>query len=498
MKLDVNLCNNLKSIRTRLGMSQQDLANKAGVTRQSIGGVESGQYAPSVAISLRLAKALGCPVKDLFCFEEDLPEVQAVLSKPVKSGQQLRVSLARVGGKWIAYPLVGNDAFRIEMIPADGEAVAVDGFPGISKLPNPEGEAVVVSHPVAGVPPVVGSGVSASGSDVEASPVRVDGFPGINKLLNPEGEAVTMSHPVAKRSLSKESSNSELSKVCPIDKLAKGLRGISKLPLSGEVKAEYLEGELQNQTGRNKVLVRLLDDIDKLENTVVIAGCTPMISLWARAAERWHPQLRVHHIFANSMTALRSLCRGEIHIAGMHLYDPETGEHNIPFVREALAGRSAVLITLGIWEEGLLVPPGNPKEIKTVSDLVELGITIVNRELGCGSRMLLERKLQEEQIPLHTVKGFDHIVHNHQDIALSVVSGIADAGVSTASVAAAFGLGFIPLHRSRYDLVILKEYLEETPVQQLLSTLGHRLVQSQLEVLGGYDISNIGEVVANI
>ncbi|MEH2142607.1 substrate-binding domain-containing protein [Nostoc sp.] len=431
MKLDVNLCNNLKSIRTRLGMSQQDLANKAGVTRQSIGGVESGQYAPSVAISLRLAKALGCPVKDLFCFEEDLPEVQAVLSKPVKSGQQLRVSLARVAGKWIAYPLVGNDAFRIEMIPADGEAVAV-------------------------------------------------------------------SHPVAKRSLSKGSSNSELSKVSPVDELAKGLRNISTLPFSDGVKAEYLEGELQNQTGRNKVLVRLLDDIDKLENTVVIAGCTPMISLWARAAERWHPQLRVHHIFANSMTALRSLCRGEIHIAGMHLYNPETGEHNIPFVREALAGKNAVLITLGVWEEGLLVPPGNPKGIKTVSDLVELGITIVNRELGCGSRMLLERKLQEEQISLHTVKGFDHIVYNHQDIALSVVSGIADAGVSTASVAAAFGLGFIPLHRSRYDLVILKEYLEEIPVQQLLSTLGHRLVQSQLEVLGGYDISNIGEVVANI
>ncbi|MEH2242699.1 substrate-binding domain-containing protein [Nostoc sp.] len=478
MKLDVHLCNNLKSIRTRLGMSQQDLANMAGVTRQSIGGVESGQYAPSVAISLRLAKALGCPVKDLFCFKEDLSEVEAVLAKSVKSGQQLRVSLARVGGQWIAYPLVGNDAFHIEMIPADGEAVAV-------------------SHPVAGVPPVVGSGVSASGSDVGASPVRVDGFPGISKLLNPEGEAVAVSHPVAKRSLSKGNFNSELSSVSPVEELAKGLRGIITLPFSDGVKA-YREGELQNQTGTNKVLVRLLDDIDKFQNTVVIAGCTPMISLWARAAERWHPQLRVHHIFANSMTALRSLCRGEIHIAGMHLYDPETGEHNIPYVRETLAGRSAVLITLGVWEEGLLVPPGNPKGIKTVSDLVELGITIVNRELGCGSRMLLERKLQEEQIPLHTVKGFDHIVHNHQDIALSVVSGIADAGVSTASVAAAFGLGFIPLHRSRYDLVILKEYLEETPIQQLLSSLGHRLVQSQLEILGGYDISNIGEIVANI
>lgn len=53
------LRNNLKQIRTRLGMNQKDLANLAGVTRQTISGVESAQYAPSTTISLRLAKALG-------------------------------------------------------------------------------------------------------------------------------------------------------------------------------------------------------------------------------------------------------------------------------------------------------------------------------------------------------------------------------------------------------------------------------------------------------
>ncbi|MBD2440905.1 substrate-binding domain-containing protein [Nostoc sp. FACHB-110] len=395
MKLDINICNNIKSIRTRLGMSQQDLANIAGVTRQTISGVESGQYAPSVAITLRLAKALGCQVENLFWLEDDLPEIEAVLAKPVPTGQQLRVSLAKVGGQWIAYPLVGKEAFRMEMIPADGETVAVDGFPGISKLSNPEGKA-------------------------------------------------------------------------------------------------------ESQTHTNKVQVSLLDDLDKLQNTVVIAGCTPVISFLARATERWHPQLRVHYHFANSMAALRSLNRGEVHIAGMHLYDPQTGEHNIPFAREVLGGRSAVLITLGIWEEGLVVAPGNPMEIKSLSNLVELEATIINREPGSGSRMLLERKLKEEQVSANAIKGYEHIVHSHQDVALSIAAGIADAGVSTASVAAAFGLGFIPLHQARYDLVILKEYLEEAPVQQFLSILGHRLVQSQLEVLGGYDISDIGEVVATI
>jgi molybdate-binding protein/DNA-binding XRE family transcriptional regulator len=418
MKLDVNLCNNLKSIRTRLGMSQQELANIAGVTRQSIGGVESGQYAPSVAMSLRLAKALGCQVEDLFWFEQDLPEVSAILTGSASKQQQLRVSLARVGDQWIAYPLVGNDAFRIEMIPADGETVAVKY-------------------------PIVGTGES----------VRV-----------------------------------------------KGLSSISKLPLASEVATQELqpEGEAQSQNGTNKVQVRLLDDIDKLHNTVVIAGCTPVLSLLARATERWHPKLRINYRFAHSGVALRSLCRGEVHIAGMHLYDADTGEHNIPFVRKALTGKSAILITLGVWEEGLLVPPGNPMEVKKVSDLVELGATIVTHEVGSGSRMLLERKLQEEGVPLHKVKGSDRIVHSHQDVALSVVSGIADAGISTASIATAFGLGFIPLHSARYDLVIIKEYLEEEPVKQFLSILGHQLVRSQLEILGGYDITNIGEVVANI
>ncbi|MHC5831639.1 MAG: substrate-binding domain-containing protein, partial [Nostoc sp.] len=103
-------------------------------------------------------------------------------------------------------------------------------------------------------------------------------------------------------------------------------------------------------------------------------------------------------------------------------------------------------------EEGLLVLPGNPRGIKTVSDLVEFAATIVTHEAGSGGQMLLERKLQEEGVPFPTMKGFTHIVHSHQDVALSVLSGIADAGISTASIAAAFGLGFIPLHQARYDL----------------------------------------------
>ncbi|MEH2239089.1 MAG: substrate-binding domain-containing protein [Nostoc sp.] len=419
MRQDMNICNNLKAIRNRLGMSQQELANIAGVTRQSIGAVETGQCAPSVSISLRLAKALGCQVEDLFWLaEEDLPKIEAIFVGSTPNLRQSQVSLARIGDRWIAYPLLNRDAFRIEMIPSDGEVVAVNQQTAISL------------------------------SDSAA-------------LADPCGEA-SYAQPLVEKN------------------------------------ERHSESEAQSQTGTNKVMVRLLDDMDKLHNTIVIAGCTPVLSVLARATERWHPKLRVHYRFAHSKPALRSLCRGEVHIAGMHLYDPQTEEHNIPFVREALAGKSAVLITLGVWEEGLLVPPGNPMGVKTVSDLVEFGATVVTHEVGSGNRMLLERKLLEERVPFEAVKRFDHIVHNHQDVALCVASGIADAGISTASIAATFGLGFIPLHSARYDLVILKEYLQEAPVQQFINILGNRLVRSQLQILGGYDISKTGEVIANI
>lgn len=370
------LRNKLKQTRIRLGMSQQDLANLTGVTRQTISGVESGQYAPSTTIALRLAKALGCQVEDLFWLEQDLPEITAVPAYNVPLGEGLRLILAQVGNQWIAHPLIGQDAFRTEMIPADGEG--------------------------------------------------------------------------------------------------------DRLP------------------GKNTMVVKLLDEPANLHDTVILAGCAPALSLWARAAERWHPHLRVHWISDNSMTALHRLRRGEVHLAGMHLYDSQTGEYNTPFIRSIIKETTTVLINLGMWEEGMLTQPHNPLGLKSIADLAQPGVTIANREAGSGSRQVLERSLEEANIPFTAVKGFDHILHGHLEVAQAVATGKVTSGISTASVAAAFGLGFIPLQESRYDLAVLKPYLDEAPVQKLLGTLGHRRVLSQLEAIGGYNTTQTGEIVATI
>lgn len=371
-----DLRNGLKQTRLRLGLSQQDVATMVGVSRQTISGVESGQTALSVTVALRLAKVLGCRVEDLFWLDQDRATIEAVPVATMTNGELVRVSLARVRGRWVAHPLLGADAYRMELIPADGEAI------------------------------------------------------------------------------------------------------------------RYPE--------QNTMTVSLLDDPANLLNTVVVAGCSPALSLWAKAAERWHPELRVHLTFANSTEALERLMRGEVHIAGVHLYCPTTQTFNVPFVRRVLPGQTTVLINLGIWEEGLMVAPGNPKGIHTVADLARGDVTIINREPGAGSRELLEQVLAEAGLSLQEISGCDRIAPSHQAVAEAILTGKADAGVSAASVADMFKLDFVPLRQSHYDLVTLQSYLEEAAVQQLLSTLGHPRVISQLQILGGYDTRLTGEVVATV
>lgn len=376
MSVKDELRNGLRSTRLRLGLSQQDLATMAGVSRQTISSVESGQTALSVTVALRLAQSLGCRVEDLFWLDPDPVRLEARPAAAIPTGEAVPVSLVNVGGQWVAHPLVGNDAFRLELIAADGEAT--------------------------------------------------------------------------------------------------------------------------RQPDQDTLTVTLLDDPGNLLNTVAVAGCAPALSLWAQAAERWHPGLRVHLSFANSTEALNRLARGEVHIAGVHLYCPKTQTFNLPFVRRALPQQETVLINLGLWEEGLLVAPGNPKGIQGIADLTRPDVILVNREPGAGSRELLDQALAEAKVAPQTVQGFDQIVRSHQAVAQAITQGKADVGVSAAAMATTYNLEFLPLRQSRYDLVTLKTYLDEPAVQQLLGTLSHRRVLSQLERLGGYDTHLTGDVVASI
>ena len=102
----------LRLARQARGLSQQQLAGVAGVTRQAVSAVESGHSDPSLRVALGLARALGMTIEELFG-PGDLGD--PVLAQPVAavSGPGSRVALATVGDKFVALPLYADMAARL-------------------------------------------------------------------------------------------------------------------------------------------------------------------------------------------------------------------------------------------------------------------------------------------------------------------------------------------------------------------------------------------------
>ena len=66
------LLNRLKEYRSRLGVNQTEMGKLAGVSRQTISQIERGDYSPSVALALKLAKICEVNVEDIFIYEEEI------------------------------------------------------------------------------------------------------------------------------------------------------------------------------------------------------------------------------------------------------------------------------------------------------------------------------------------------------------------------------------------------------------------------------------------
>jgi len=199
---------------------------------------------------------------------------------------------------------------------------------------------------------------------------------------------------------------------------------------------------------------------------------------------------------ASSKLALTWLKEGKVHIAGSHLEDPKTGEFNMPFIRKEFPDHDFIVVTFARWEEGLVSAPGNPKGVRKIEDLSRKNVRFVNREIGSGSRALLDKLLEKSGMDATKIQGYNRVAFGHLAAAYYVVSGDADACLATRSAAQTFGLDFAPLHSERYDLVMRKKTADLPAVKSFLDVLQRATLRRKLEVLAGYDTSQTGMLVA--
>jgi putative molybdopterin biosynthesis protein len=250
---------------------------------------------------------------------------------------------------------------------------------------------------------------------------------------------------------------------------------------------------------RQRVDVELLRTIEEAENAIVVVGSHDLaLDVLANQLHRCHPQRTLSSSNVGSLGGLLALKSGEAHLAGSHLLDEDTGEYNIPYVKRLLAGQEVVIVNLVFREQGLMVRKGNPQAIARLADLGRPDVIFMNRQRGAGTRVLLDFKLRELRLAPEQITGYDRAAFTHLAVAAAVAGGAADAGLGILTAARALELDFIPVAQERYDLAIPRAYYESPLLEPLLALLQDASFRAEVEALGGYDTSDMGQMMARL
>lgn len=364
--------NHLRQKRQSAGLSQKQLADMAGITRQAVSAVEAHHYSPATSVALQLARVLRCRVEDLFSIKSGGEIIEGELVGALPRGvEKLRVQVTQVGDRLFVRPLDGLGELTSLSATADGL-------------------------------------ILGRGSDAK------------------------------------------------------------------------------------HVKVQLFEDRAALGRKVVVAGCDPAMFLAAEHIGKRDKDNLVPCLMGSGM-AIGALKRGEVHVAGIHLADDHSGAWNLPYLERNLRDIDCLVVTFAHWEEGLILRQGNPKKIRSVSDLARPAVKIVNREMGSGARRLLDRELETCGIQTDRIKGYTDEVSSHLEVASRVRAGLADAGIGVRAAASICALDFVPLQRERYDLVIPKAHYETLRgLKIFLDTIVSKPFRQELEALGGYDTRETG------
>ena len=238
--------------------------------------------------------------------------------------------------------------------------------------------------------------------------------------------------------------------------------------------------------------VWLLRSRAEIARTLVITGShDPLLDEVADILRRTHSDSQVASSHVGSLGGIMAVKRGEAHLGGIHLLDEASGAYNIPYLKKYFPDGGVHLVECVQRVQGLMVAPGNPKDIRSFSDLP--GKRYINRQKGSGTRILCDHLAKQQGIDTGQIKDYDREEFTHTAVAAAIAAGTADAGLGIYSAAKIYGLDFIPICDEQYDLLIAESAINLESVQRLLQVLKSREFAERLQRMGGYIISHPGE-----
>jgi putative molybdopterin biosynthesis protein len=210
---------------------------------------------------------------------------------------------------------------------------------------------------------------------------------------------------------------------------------------------------------------------------------------------REHGHAGIDVQYMASVAALASLSRGDCDLAGFHVPQGDLGPTLWEHYEKWLKPRHQRFIRLVIRTQGLIVARGNPKRIHALHDLRAPGVRFANRQLGSGTRFLLDGLLRRIGIDPAAINGYASGEFTHAAVAAFVASGMADAAFGIEPAARQFKLDFVPMVKEHYLLACPKDSLRLAPVRELVTLLQRPEFRSLIASVPGYSPDEPGQVV---
>jgi putative molybdopterin biosynthesis protein len=230
-------------------------------------------------------------------------------------------------------------------------------------------------------------------------------------------------------------------------------------------------------------------------DTLTFTGSNdPVISWMAAHFPDISPGYQLHLQFGGSLSGLIALAENRTQLAGCHLWDEGTRDYNYAYVERILPGKKTALVTLAARTLGLILPAGNPLNIRSVTDLTRPGIRFINRQSGSGTRVWLDSRLREHQIDPDMIPGYTYEKATHTEVARAIATGEVNAALGLEAAANLYALDFIPLTQEIYEIAILQDNFDHPAVQKLVSWLASKPAKQAISAYSGYDTIHTGQI----
>lgn len=191
--------------------------------------------------------------------------------------------------------------------------------------------------------------------------------------------------------------------------------------------------------------------------------------------------------------------RGEAIAAAIHFHTENDGadssdDANVAAVRAISSLHDAVLIGFVRREQGLLLQSGNPKNLKSLADVLGSGAKMAMRQPGAGAQMLLTALIKQHGAKLKDLHRLEPPRLTGPDLATAIHAGEADCGIATRAAAKTAGLDFVPLRWENFDLVMRQRSYFRPALQALTSFISQPALKQRAKDLTGYDTAPAGKI----